>query len=284
MHKTVILTTILVLALAACSREQQAWRSAQAADTIEAYDRFLERHPDSEFATQARARIAQLGEERDWERASEADTLESYQRFLNQHPNGKWAQEARIRIGNFELANAPIPADASPEEIVLPRMGALPAESSAAGGNRAGTNTVAQPAPAASKPANPPAPPSGRSQSNTATAAAAASETNSTKRVSTAAASSSPSSSELNGFGVQLGAFGNADAAKRQWQQLSSRFPAQLNTLTPRVVPADTAAGRLYRLQAHVGEESRARAICGELARQSQSCIVVLPRRADANR
>src|SRR5882762_8878931 len=55
----VALTVTLLCAMAACSREQQDWRSAEAADTIEAYGQFLERHPDSELATQARARLAQ---------------------------------------------------------------------------------------------------------------------------------------------------------------------------------------------------------------------------------
>ena len=53
--------------IAGCSRERIDWKSAEAADTQEAYDHFLERHPDSELATQARARIAQLAEDKDWQ-------------------------------------------------------------------------------------------------------------------------------------------------------------------------------------------------------------------------
>ena len=32
-----------------CSREQQDWRSAEAADTVESYGQFIERHPESEL-------------------------------------------------------------------------------------------------------------------------------------------------------------------------------------------------------------------------------------------
>ncbi len=93
----------LLLLTGGCSREQQDWHSAEAADTIESYDQFIQRHPESELTTQARARVAQLGEERDWQRAGSADTADAYRQFLADHPNGKWAQEARIRIENFSL-------------------------------------------------------------------------------------------------------------------------------------------------------------------------------------
>jgi cell division septation protein DedD len=98
---------LALLLLAGCSREQQDWRAAEGADTLEAYGQFIQRHPDSELVTQARTRIAQLGEDRDWQGAGNRDTAEAYQQFLAQHPNGKWAQEARIRIQNFSLGAAP---------------------------------------------------------------------------------------------------------------------------------------------------------------------------------
>lgn len=98
---------VFVFLVAACSREQQDWRSAEAADTVESYGQFLDRHPDSELATQARTRVAQLAEEREWKQASTTDTADAYREFLTQHPNGKWAQEARIRIQNFALNGLP---------------------------------------------------------------------------------------------------------------------------------------------------------------------------------
>ena len=94
---------VVLTALAACSREQQDWRSAEASDTVEGYGQFLQRHPDSELATEARTRVAQLSEDLEWQRAGSADSADAYKQFLAQHPNGKWAQEARIRIENYAL-------------------------------------------------------------------------------------------------------------------------------------------------------------------------------------
>ena len=88
----------LVLLASGCSREQQDWRSAESADTIDSYGQFIQRHPESELVTQARTRVAQLGEDRDWQRAGSADTVDAYREFISQHPSGKWAQEANIRI------------------------------------------------------------------------------------------------------------------------------------------------------------------------------------------
>ncbi|HPF26253.1 MAG TPA: SPOR domain-containing protein [Steroidobacteraceae bacterium] len=96
--------------VAGCSREQGDWRSAQAADTVESYERFISQHADSTLATQARERIDQLLEERDWQKAATADTLQSYQQFLTEHANGKWSQEARIRIDNFAVGADPAAA------------------------------------------------------------------------------------------------------------------------------------------------------------------------------
>ncbi|MFO7277690.1 MAG: SPOR domain-containing protein [Pseudomonadota bacterium] len=198
-------TLALLVLVGGCSREQRDWRSAQAADTIEAYTLFVQRHPDSEHAAQARARLAQLGEERDWIRASERNTVEAYRSFLRQHPDGRWAQEARIRLESHQLAE---------------------------------NERSLSPAPAAASQRGEPA---------------------------------------ASYYGIQLGAFSSEPNARREWERLSGRFPAQLGSLTPRIVEARTASGRVFRLQADVADESRARALCSALKSQSQGCVVVLP-------
>ncbi len=122
--RTVAAIAVVWIALVlGCSSERRDWRSAQAADTIESYGRFLASHPEGELAADARLRIAQLAEERDWKRAVEADTARAYERFLAQHPNGKWAQEARIRAESFLLAESvPTPPGGGPASVEVPRM------------------------------------------------------------------------------------------------------------------------------------------------------------------
>ena len=64
---------------------------------------------------------------------------------------------------------------------------------------------------------------------------------------------------------------------KTRLDQLVERFNAQLRGLAPRVVSAETATGRLFRLQTLVADEATARALCDMLRKQSQACVPVLP-------
>jgi cell division septation protein DedD len=256
--------------LAGCSREKIDWKSAEAADTVEGYDRFLERHPDGALATQARARVAQLMEDRDWKRATSADTAESYREFLAQHESGKWAEEARIRVENFSLDGTatgpakPAPLDAAPAVAAtpaaappLPAHGPKEAQSppTAAGSSAA---AAAKPAPPV-KPAEP-------------KRVAAATPPTPAAKPATAPPAPSPH------FGIQLGAFRSQDAALKNWKQLQTKYDSDLHGLFAHAVPVKQTSGDLFRLQAPVGEESRARAICASLSKQSQPCVVVLPK------
>jgi hypothetical protein len=237
MRNAIFVALVTSLALVACSGEGRDWRSAEAADTVESYDHFIERHPESEHAEQARARLAQLGEDRDWQRATGTDTAAAYREFLVQHPNGKWAGEARIRVENFALTTAPAPNDT--------------------------------PTPAVSRVQ--PLEPAAQPDSPAVTAATAPAPAR--------AASSSPAPASGSEFGVQLGAFSSDAAAQAEWQNLQARHPAQLRSLKPQVRRAASASGTVFRLQAAVGAEARARGICSALAQASQPCVVVLPPR-----
>jgi cell division protein FtsN len=240
----------VLLTVAGCSAEQQDWRSAEAARTSEAYQHFLDQHPDSELAGKARERVGEFVEDRDWQQVTRLGTAEAYRGFLATHPNGRWAQEARIRIESFALGSIPRMAPQSPGQTA----------SRPAGVKLLRLASASPTVPAAALPA--PAP----------TAGGAASLT-------TAPPPPRPSSlaSAGRGYAVQLGAFGSQASATREWQRLQSRFGAQLSGLSPQVVAADSSAGQLYRLQARAGGEAQARAICDALRAQSQPCVPVLP-------
>jgi cell division septation protein DedD len=224
----------LLLVLGGCSREQQDWRAAEGADSIEAYDQFIQRHPDSELVSQARTRVAQLGEDRDWQHAGSADTVDAYRDFLQQHPNGKWSQEARIRIQNFSLSE-----QSGPVESLTTRAagGATP-------GQAAATGVLARP---------PVAP------------------------GSAVAPVSTQQPQPGSAYGIQLGAFSSEAAASTQWNALVARFTTDLQGLHQHVVSANTPSGVVFRLQADVGPETRARSICESLRKQGQGCVAVLP-------
>src|SRR5256885_11921719 len=104
----VALIAVLALLAAGCGREQQDWRSAEAADTSEAYARFVEQHPDSELAVQARARLVQLAEERDWAQAGKLATPAAHRALLAAHPGGRWSEGDRksTRLDSSHLVSS----------------------------------------------------------------------------------------------------------------------------------------------------------------------------------
>jgi cell division septation protein DedD len=249
----VALITVLVMLAAGCSREQQDWRSAEAADTSEAYGRFVEQHPDSELAVQARARLAQLAEERDWAQAGKIATPEAYKGFLAEHPSGRWSEEARIRIEAFSLGSAPRLAPSTP------------AQPGGAAQGPSGVRALQLATAMAPPTVHDSTEPSAVARLTRAEPAEAAPE-----RVSAARPAG-------NSYGVQLGAFGSEASADREWRRLQGRFGAQLGGLSPRIIAAGNTSGPLYRLQAPAAGEAQARALCDSLRERSQSCVPVLP-------
>jgi len=235
----------MVLVASGCSRQQSDWEKARAANTTDSYELFLKKYPSGEFTAQAQARVKELYEERDWQKARDADTPEAYQAFLKQYPEGKWTEEARIRVENFTLAQAPSGAPAGADAAPAPVPAAAPTTS---------------------------APPAGKAPVKASAKAAAKS------MAKAAVKSASPAK---GGYGVQLGAFGSGEAAaNKHWSELQAKFPAALGTLTPRVTPATTANGTIYRLQVAGLSRSGARSICKSLKAQGEACVLVIPRRA----
>jgi SPOR domain len=283
--------------IAGCSRERIDWKSAEAADTPEAYDRFIDRYPDSALAMQARARIAQLAEDKDWQVASTADTPDAYRAFLAKHANGKWAQEARIRIENFTLDTNVAPANTA--ETALPAERGEPATpspgtasargsagSAASPAAREGANSaparaaqpssaprpgaIAQTPQSSSTPTNAPSPAArDAAPQNSARPAAANEPASAGERAATPATES--------GYGIQLGAFSSQAAALGEWKRLQVKFDPQLHGLFARAIPVKVSSGTLFRLQSPVGDEARARSICAVLSERAQPCVVVLP-------
>jgi cell division septation protein DedD len=265
--RTALLAGLAVLA-AGCSREQQDWHSAESAGTTEAYDVFIEQHPESELVKQARARIAQFVEDRDWQRTSGTGTLTAYQQFLAQHPAGHWAETARIRIEGFSLGSAPrIEAEPPGEASALQGTGGVRLMQLAAASAAARDATQQQSDPAAA-PAEATNVPPEAAQTAATLRLAVASQIPPTATDAVSVASS-------RGYSVQLGAFGSEATAGAEWDRLQTRFGAQLGGLSPHIVVANTPAGRLYRLQVPTDDEAEARAICASLKTQWQACMAV---------
>ncbi|MGN6451601.1 MAG: SPOR domain-containing protein [Steroidobacteraceae bacterium] len=309
-----VLCAVLAGITAGCSQEQQDWRAAEGADSAEAWQLFLEQHPDSELVNQARERIEQLQTRRDFQHADAIGTVEAYRAFIAHHPSGTWSERARIRIESFALGSAPRIAPPTPEEAAsfgdsgvraLHLATAAVAQAPAAAGENAtvqlaslplsavpadtgdtGPQTVEQPESATGR-----AVPGEAAQATPdvmvtpAVAYATPAPPTPAPPTVTAAAGAVPAAlppvagfGPPAGYGIQLGAFGSEATADREWRRLQERFGAELGNLSPRIVIAESDSRQLYRLQAPATGEAQARAICDSLREQSQACIPVVTR------
>lgn len=289
----VALVTVLAGLAVACSGEQQDWRSAESADTSEAWGRFLEQHPNSELAGQARARLTQLDVKRDWQIADHIGTIEAYRGFLAQHPTGRWSEEARIRIEGFSLGSAPRIAPPTPEELAASQSAGVRAL------HLANATTAVAVTPAPAQPQSVAAAAVGLAPAPVDTAAPAAQTTTDEPTVPrntlaepgeaaqpADAAQATPvavrhedgSVVPGGGYGVQLGAFSSEASADREWQRLQGRFGPELSGMSPHIVLASTDSGELYRLQVAAAGEAQARALCNSLKEQAQACTPVIAR------
>jgi hypothetical protein len=198
------------------------------------------------------ALVACSAERRDWHSAESADTSESYGRFLAEHPDGARAEDARARLAQLaeerDWKRAVMADTAGSYQRFLAQHpnGKWAGEARIRAENFVLSETMPAVPGAADRPL-----------------------------VEPPRRGAAPSTSSA--FGVQLGAFGSEAGARQAWRELTNSFPSELGQLTPEVTDARTAAGRLYRLHAGVGDERHARELCARLTRAGRPCVVVLP-------
>jgi len=75
-------------------KDLQAWKSAQAANTPQAYQTYLSGFPDGAFRSEAAKALLDAEDELEWEIAKARNTPEGYQAYLRKYPSGKHAAEA----------------------------------------------------------------------------------------------------------------------------------------------------------------------------------------------
>jgi len=92
-----VVTICCAVLLAGC--HNLAWQRARSADSINAYEAFLKRYPESPHRTDARERLEQTS----WAEARSDESVLRYERFLKAFPASEHAQEARMRLRQAEF-------------------------------------------------------------------------------------------------------------------------------------------------------------------------------------
>ena len=101
MAKYKIFAALLML-LAGCATVDTSWEEATSTETVQAYEAFLKRYPDSDYTVMAKEKIESL----QWQDATDQQTYSAFQKYLLAWPNGKHSSEAKNRIESLEWENA----------------------------------------------------------------------------------------------------------------------------------------------------------------------------------
>lgn len=249
---------LLAAVLGACSNPESDYRAAEQANTEAAWREFLNQHPDSALAGQARLRLDDLREQQDWDKAQQAQSPEALRTYLQAHPMGPNADAAleqllelerrfiwqtasrtatREAFDNFLLQYPDAPEAAEARERIAALTPAVPA----------------RPAPARS--------------------AAARSEPGRSK-TAVSQPVAAPNASTGNAR-MQFGAFSTRERALQQRKVLASKFGHMLPGTVTVDAPVSGSKDQLYRLRSAPMSETQARSSCAALKEQGQACVIV---------
>jgi len=197
----------------------------------------------------------------DWQAAQQAGTAQAYRVFVARHPGSELAGVARRRIAQlteeavWEQATRTNTAAAYQEYLAKYPNGSWSQDARIRMESR---SLAAQPLLAAQSPQG-----------------GAPGVPSTSEPVIAPGSATGPDGPNASGPAIQLGAFSSIASAQSAWNQLSSRFRAQLLGLTPLTVPVMSSGRHLYRLEANVADQAAGRRLCHQLQQHSQGCLLL---------
>ncbi len=233
--------------VAACSNPEADWKQAEAENTEAAFQAFLQKHPDGEWAQKAQSQLDALKDTTDWENAQASDAIEAYNNYLLAHPTGAHMGEARQRITELETESAWRTAQAAGTREALEDFLIRYADAPQAEQARAQLAALAPPAPPKPEP-----------------------------KVAQKQASPKPTNSVAaipkGDYQVQLGAFSTLDKAQSEKALMEKKYHNLVGSLS---VQKPSGADTVYRVKTIGMSETAARSACQKLKGSGQDCMVV---------
>jgi outer membrane protein assembly factor BamD (BamD/ComL family) len=101
-----ILTTGIAVSLIGCATTSRDWEQANRLGTVQSYLQFVNKHPDSEQADDARRFIADLRIDATWRNAEEENTIAAYETFLKKHPQTRHTEQANSMLEALRYQHA----------------------------------------------------------------------------------------------------------------------------------------------------------------------------------
>lgn len=97
----ILIISVFVLCVSGCSTVHIDWDMATGINTIEAYDEFLKKHPDSEFTQQALAKVEPMR----FQKALEDGSVRGFSVYLARYEHGVYEREARSKLKSLRCSD-----------------------------------------------------------------------------------------------------------------------------------------------------------------------------------
>ena len=111
--KPYLVLTIVTIICTGCATMESEFKKACDDDTIAAYQRYLQKYPDSKFETDARNRVEEL----EWARTVDEKSVLGYETYLRKYPLGKYRDEAKRRLGDAKWKSIKANSDTTSREL-----------------------------------------------------------------------------------------------------------------------------------------------------------------------
>lgn len=101
--KILFVNVLLALFIIGCSNPENAFQKAMNKNTIDALEKFVTKHPDSEQSKEARTRIYALA----YDDALQKNTIEAFNEYLNKYrPDSVFTQKAKMNVCSLKFKEA----------------------------------------------------------------------------------------------------------------------------------------------------------------------------------
>lgn len=100
-YKKAILIVVSIL-ITGCASQKSMYYKATDTNTIEAYQKFLEKYPDGEYAANIKSKIEKL----EYQMVIESNSIDSLQNFLTKYPSSSYREEIQQKIEKLEFDEA----------------------------------------------------------------------------------------------------------------------------------------------------------------------------------
>lgn len=99
--KSSILVLSFLMLIFSCNNAKKEWEKTQQQNTVESFNSFIEKYPESEFIQEAKLKIIDL----EWEKTLKDNNIKSFKAFISKYPVNKYLDEANAKIEKFEWAH-----------------------------------------------------------------------------------------------------------------------------------------------------------------------------------